>query len=359
MLARCARCQATFTTDRFGRQTCPHCGAELLLADPGAPPPAPAEPAPPAAPPAAEPPPPPASAPASGPPEPGGPVWGAPPPPPSGGELPPPPPPPPGGYGAPPPAWGPPPSPGAPGGLGPPPPPPPTPSGPELAAPFAERAQRGVLSAYFETWKLAAIEPARFFRQVRVDQPGSAVLFAVISYAFGVAVQSLFNWLSGQQMVAMMEQLAGRMPPGQAEIIRNFVQRGTGAIVLGEVLLAPLLALVALYVAAGAIHLLLVLFGGARRGFPATLTTVGYTFGVFALLAVPGCGGLVAPIWWLVAVVIGLSEAQRCGTGRAAAAVLTPAVLLCVCCCLGPLGMLLGGALGGLSDLGHGPAIDL
>ena len=26
MLARCARCQGTFTTDRFGRQTCPHCG---------------------------------------------------------------------------------------------------------------------------------------------------------------------------------------------------------------------------------------------------------------------------------------------------------------------------------------------
>jgi amino acid transporter len=109
----------------------------------------------------------------------------------------------------------------------------------------------------------------------------------------------------------------------------------------------------------GAITLLLVLFGGARRGFPATLTAVGYTFGVFALLAIPGCGGLVAPIWWLVAVVIGLSEAQRCGTGRAAAAVLTPALLLCVCCCLGPLGMLLGGALGGLNDLGHGPAIDL
>ena len=37
MIARCARCQGTFQTDTFGRQRCPHCGAELLLADPNAP----------------------------------------------------------------------------------------------------------------------------------------------------------------------------------------------------------------------------------------------------------------------------------------------------------------------------------
>ncbi|HYG70330.1 MAG TPA: YIP1 family protein, partial [Anaeromyxobacteraceae bacterium] len=37
MLARCARCQGTFSTDHFGLQTCPHCGAELMLSDPNAP----------------------------------------------------------------------------------------------------------------------------------------------------------------------------------------------------------------------------------------------------------------------------------------------------------------------------------
>ncbi|HEX9051556.1 MAG TPA: YIP1 family protein, partial [Anaeromyxobacter sp.] len=47
MIARCARCQGTFTTDRFGRQICPHCGSELLLADPNAPAPGPQQPAPP------------------------------------------------------------------------------------------------------------------------------------------------------------------------------------------------------------------------------------------------------------------------------------------------------------------------
>src|SRR5512138_452302 len=90
MLARCARCQGTFQTDRFGVQTCPHCGGEVLLADPNAPaaPAGPSQPPAPQAQPPSQPPPPPPQA--------GPPSWG-----PAGGDLPPPPPPPPGGYGAP------------------------------------------------------------------------------------------------------------------------------------------------------------------------------------------------------------------------------------------------------------------
>jgi hypothetical protein len=37
MLARCAFCQKTFDTDRFGVQPCPHCGQQVHLADPSAP----------------------------------------------------------------------------------------------------------------------------------------------------------------------------------------------------------------------------------------------------------------------------------------------------------------------------------
>ena len=99
MIARCARCQGTFTTDRFGVQTCPHCGSEILLSDPAGG--APAGPGPGQA---AAPPPPPPPAPA------GEPSWGAPPPPPPPGAAPPPwpppPPPPPAGSAPPPPPGG-------------------------------------------------------------------------------------------------------------------------------------------------------------------------------------------------------------------------------------------------------------
>ena len=324
MIARCARCQGTFTTDRFGLQTCPHCGSELLLSDPNAPPPGAAPPQPPAEPPAggAEPPP--------------GPPPSAPPPSSSGaGALPPPPPPPPGGYGPPPGGWPPPPGPGGWSGGGRPPGAPPV---PELPSPFAERATRGWIAGFFETWKLVATQPQEFFRRVRIDQTGSAILFGVIASTVGNAVAALYNFLSGQQAATAMQEVLSRMSEEQASFMRAYLELMSGKIVLAQVVVSPLLTVAAMYVGSAILHLLLMLFRGANRPFDATLTAVAHANGLNLLLAVPGCGGLLAGVWGLVVLVIGLGEVQRCGTGKAAAAVLAPVALLCVCCC-GALGL--------------------
>lgn len=308
MLARCARCQGTFTTDRFGLQTCPHCGSELLLSDPNAPP-------------------------GTAPPEPPGPAQGeqpatdagAPAPEPAG-TLPPPPPPPPGGYG-PPPGWSSPPGSGW-GGY-PPPPPPGGPSGPELPAPFAERGRRGFFAAFFETWKLVATHPSDFFRRVRIDQPGTAIFFGVIAASVGNAVAAVYSYFSGAQVRAMIES----MPEEQARFVRVYLESMTGPLTLAQVIASPLVVLLVIYISAGLLHLLLLLFRGAKRGFDATLTAVAYANGLGLLLAVPGCGFPLALTWGVVVLVIGLGEIQRCGAGKAAAAVLSPVLLACVCCC--------------------------
>jgi len=327
MLARCARCQGTFTTDRFGLQTCPHCGSELHLADPNAPPPPP-EAAPPQQPAGATPP-----------------AWGAPPPPPpeaggGPGGSPPAQPPPPGGYGPPPGGPGYPPA----GGWAPPPGRPPGP-GPELPSPFAERDRRGFFIAFFETWKLTAIEPRRFFSQVRVDQTGSALLFALLAVTVGSLFQGLYSWVSGQQSALFMGQMMERMPPGESEFFQKFMEFMSGSFVLVQIAAQWVGALVWMFVGAGVVHLLLMLFRGASRGFDATLTVFAYSYGLYVLLVVPLCGSLVAAVWQLVVLIIGLGAAQRCGPGKAAAAVLTPAVLLC-CCCIGGLSAAIGGAMG-------------
>jgi hypothetical protein len=318
MLARCARCQGTFTTDRFGRQFCPHCGSELDLPDPNAP-----RPPPPSGSGEA---PPPFAAPPSG-----------------GGELPPPPPPPPGGYGPPggpgsggfggPPPGGYPPPQG--GGWG---PPPGAPRGPgpfesELPAPFAERQARGLFTTFFETWKLVATEPQRFFRRVRIDQTGSAVLFGVIAATFGNVIQGLYSWVSGRQTMMAMERAMHDVPPEAAEVMRKITEIFAGPAVLFSVVLSPVMAVIGIYLTAAIVHLLLMLFRGADRGFDATLTAVGYAYGLYVLLAIPGCGSLVAVVWYLVVLVIGLGMTQRCGPGKSAAAVFAPALLVCVCCC--------------------------
>ncbi|WP_242343112.1 YIP1 family protein [Anaeromyxobacter terrae] len=393
MIARCARCQGTFQTDRFGRQSCPHCGAELLLADPNAPPPAapgpgPVAPAQPEARPAAgeaqgaaapgpeapqEPPPSPTSPEAPAP-EPGWartskqPVWGAPPTPPEqaagrGPELPPPPGPPSGGYGPPPGGWGPPPGGWGPppggwgpppgGGWGPPPAGPPGPQGPEAPAPFAERKQRGLFSSFLETLKLVATQPGAFFRRVRVDQPGSAVLFAVIAYTVGTLFQGLYNLATGSRVAEIVESVAENMPEEQARYLRMYVESLSGSSAIAQVVLAPLAALVGVYLWAAIVHGILLLVRGAPRGFGATLTAVGYAAGLNVLLIVPGCGGFLALVWSVVAMIIGLGETQRCGPGKSTLAVLSPLLLVLVCSCCAAIGLGFGGMLQG--GRGHGP----
>jgi hypothetical protein len=325
MLARCARCQGTFSTDRYGRQTCPHCGAELIL------------PAPPGTPESAEPPP-----------------AGEPPqvPPPS----PPPPGPPPAGYG--PPGWGPPPG----GGWGAPPPPggwgAPPPDAAGLPSPFADRARVGFFSGFFETWKLVATQPERFFARVRSDQAWTAILFGVIASTVGTLFSAIYAFFTGQQALVAMQQMAEKLPEEQARFMKIYAQALTGGALTAQVLLAPVLTFVSIYVAAAIVHLVLLLLKGGHRGFDATLTAVAYTSGLSLLLAVPACGGLLAGVWSLVSLVIGLGAIQRCGTGKAAAAVLAPFALACVCCC-GLVGASIPAILKGAAAAKGAPTTDL
>ncbi|HEX9049182.1 MAG TPA: YIP1 family protein, partial [Anaeromyxobacter sp.] len=242
------------------------------------------------------------------------------------------------GWSPPPPGWG---GPPAGGGWGGPPPPP----GPELPSPFAERATRGFFAAFLETWKLVATRPHEFFRRVRIDQTGSAVLFGVIASFVGTLVNALYNLVFAEQFRAFVTTLPG----DEGRVFERFGQLSSGRGTIAQIVFTPILTVVAMYVGAAVIHVLLMLFRGANRPFDATLTTVAYANGLNLLLVVPGCGSVVALVWALVVLIIGLGEIQRCGPGKAAAAVLSPAILLCVCCC-GALGLTMPALMKQLGD---------
>ncbi len=319
MIARCARCQQTFTTEQFGTQKCPHCGAEIHLADPSAPRPPPAPPPPPAAPP---------------------PAWGAPPPPAGGGwGAPPPPPPPWAATGAPPPGgWGPLPPGPSPSGWGPLPPGtvPPSPDAGGQPSPFADRQRLGLLQAWIQTWKLAALEPARFFRLVRVDQTGAALLFGVIGASIGTIVSGIFGFFSVTATMSAMRPLLERLR--EQGMDPDLLQRWAGGVgglsLVAQIVLAPLIAFVAIYAASAIFHVVLLLLKGAPRGFSTTLTVVSYAYGIYVLTALPMCGGLVALVWFTVAAIVGLAEAHRSPTWKSALAVFSPLLCLCLCGCV-------------------------
>ncbi len=294
MLARCAFCQKTFETVRFGVQACPHCGQQVHLADPSAP--VPTQPAPQA-------PPPPAGAWGEGAPQgsppPGAPFPGAPFP----GAVP----------GA---AWA----------VG------------EADAPFALRSSRGFLQGYVATWKLACLQPAEFFRSVRVGAPGSAVLFGVVAMTIASWFQTLYGALMGAATRGMVQEMLKQVPQGSQFQDTWMVQWMSGATVVGtvaQILAAPFVSAIWILIWAGIYHVALLVLGAASRGFEATLTVVGYASGALLVGAapVPGLANLVGAVWFAFAAAIGFREAQRTTGGKAWTALLLPFLAVCACCC--------------------------
>jgi len=281
MLARCAHCQKTFETDRFGVQGCPHCGQQVHLADPSAPP------------------------------------------------LPPP-----AAGGAPPVSGG---------------PPAPEPEAP--AAPFARRRELGFLRSWLDTWKLAALQPAEFFRAVRISDTGAALLFGVATLTVSSWLQTLYAALMGAATRGMVEQMLRQLPQagdlGTNAWVLRFVSGGSAFAIAARLAGAPFFALAGLLVSAGVFHVVLLALRGAPRGFNATLTVVGYASAAHIIGAapVPLLANLVGFVWYLAVVAIGLGEAQRIPPGKAWTAALLPFGLFCVCCC-GGIAVPLLGALG-------------
>ena len=208
------------------------------------------------------------------------------------------------------------------------------------AAPFARRRELGFVRAFLDTWKLAALEPAEFFRAVRVSDTGSAILFGVATLTVSSWVQTLYAALMGAATRGVMEQMLRQLPRG-GELGNAWVMRwveGGGTLgIVGRLVGAPFVALVALLLSAGLFHVVLIALRGAPRGFNATLTVVGYASAAHIIGAapVPLLANLVGFVWYLAVVAIGLAQAQRIPPGKAWTATLLPFGLFCLCCCGG------------------------
>jgi hypothetical protein len=233
----------------------------------------------------------------------------------------------------------------------------PPPAG-EVSAPFANRKALGFLRAFIDTWKLAALDPAPFFRSVRISESGSAVLFGVIAFTIGSVASMVYEFASSSARIAMIQRITEMIPSHDGttdKMIQWVIEQSTFTpmkLIVGA-LVRPLIGLALIYLSAGITHVLLVLFRGAGRGFDATLTTVGYASGVYLVMVLPMCGSLIAPVWCIVCIIVGLAEAQRCGPGKAALAVITPFALVCCCACMG----ISSAMFAGMSLLGGGAGV--
>lgn len=182
--------------------------------------------------------------------------------------------------------------------------------------PWPPREDGSILSAFGETWKSATFDPGSFFRRLPTAHgTGPALLYYLVLGILLAGVALFWDMTGAFTRPAGDEALAAELGFGTIDPIISF-------------LLSPLLLLFALFVSAGVVHLLLLVFGGAGGGFGTTLRVFCYAYSPMILGVVPFLGTVVGGIWMLVLAIIGLREAHRTDGWKAAVSVLLPFVLL-------------------------------
>ncbi len=213
-----------------------------------------------------------------------------------------------------------------------------------------ERQRLGFFTALVETTREVLSAPTAFFRTMAVAGGlGPAVLYGVIVGWLGVVAasfyQALFHSLVGSSLYEALLRLAmgpGAVSAGRPELA-GWLQGWAGFV--GQVIFGGVFVALGLVLTAAVLHLMLLILGGARNGFEATLRVVSFSQATSVVFLLPFCGQLVGTIWAIVLYVIGLAEAHQIGRGKALAAVLLPIVLVC-CCCGAAFALLFMGAAG-------------
>lgn len=181
---------------------------------------------------------------------------------------------------------------------------------PHATFPWPPAEGESIIAAIARTWQGAALEPRGFFGSMPVEGSMGAALLFYVPIAIVQSGAALFWGLV--------------LSSGDVE--------GEGAVAaispLLQFLFSPLLALLGLVMAAGVVHLLLKLFGGANRDFAFTMRVFCYAYAPQLLSVIPWAGPFVGFVWMVVVAIIGLAAGHRTGTGRAAAAVLIPLTFL-------------------------------
>jgi hypothetical protein len=190
--------------------------------------------------------------------------------------------------------------------------PPPEPGPARFPWPPAE--QDGLVAAFAQTWRGAALHPRPFFASLPPRDTGAAVLYYLIIGITAAALQLFWQ-------VVLPPMDAGWLgipdPAARLSPLVNF-------------LLSPLYLLGSLLLAAGATHLLVLMLVPQQQGFATTVRVFAYAYSPALLAVIPRLGPLVGFVWMIVLAVVGLREAHRTSTGRAATAVLLPLVVAVV-----------------------------
>jgi len=198
--------------------------------------------------------------------------------------------------------------------------------------PWEARETEGFFGGLINTLKSALFTPTEFFRKMSVTGGlTDPLLYALITGMAGMMIS--YFW-----QVLLQGTIQNFMPPEFRGAAGYDMFQGLGIAVLAG--LSPFMIIFGLFVAVGIIHLFLLMVKGSRHGFEGTFRVVSYSYGANIFQAIPFCGSLIALVWTIVLVIIGLKESQETSGGKAAFAALFPIVLCCAVVAIGAVLMM-------------------
>ena len=189
-----------------------------------------------------------------------------------------------------------------------------------------------VLEAAATTWKESVFHPTSFFKRMpREFDFGWVLGYYLVIGVIGAGLGLFWEMVLGPSPFSSMMAATGDAPNPAVDF-----------------LMSPLWLLLGLFVAAGVIHLFLMMFGAAKHGYGATARVFCFAAGPVLFEVVPYVGSMVAGVWGIVITIIGLREAHETTTGRAVAAILIPTFFLVLLFVL----LVLAGMVMGVAHLG-------
>ena len=196
-------------------------------------------------------------------------------------------------------------------------------------------------AALVETLRLMIVSPRQAFE--RVPPRGDVlrpVIYALLLGWLGLFFTSVWELTLGSAIRQMMPAgaMAGQDPAAARMIYLLMIPLGPLYVALGLLLSSAIL------------HVSLLLVGGAKNGYVATLRALCYTQSASVALVLPFCGSLLGFVGVLVLEVIGLSVLHRIPTGKAILAVLIPMAVCCACLAI-IFGMFGAALMAGMKDM--------
>jgi hypothetical protein len=217
-------------------------------------------------------------------------------------------------------------------GSGYPPPPPPPPQGPPpytpAAAGLAWETQAIGPESFVDTAKMFITAPEQAWKLAReTGDYTRPLLFALIVAWVGAIFNAVWGTIFGAGLL--------RMLPAQ---YHRFAMMGGGRSLIVNIVLAPIFIACGLFIGSAIFHVSFMIVGalsGSRSQFEGTFRVVSYSSIAHIAYLVPLVGGLLALVWRVYLMMLGVQQLHKTTQGKALLGILLPILLCCACAAIG------------------------